>query len=168
MKKENKKETVKEKKENQENIAQMKAPLQIHTQYIKDLSFEAPSMPFLAAEVKESPKVDIDVNLNAACVNKEEKLFTVELQLKINAKSADKVVFICELTYGALVTLNVPDEHVQPLLLIEVPHLLFPYVRSIIANTTRESGLIPLTLSPIDFAALYRARVLKEQEKKAN
>ena len=92
----------------------------------------------------------------------------LQLQLKINAKSADKVVFICELTYGALVTLNVPDEHVQPLLLIEVQHLLFPYVRSIIANTTRESGLIPLTLSPIDFAALSRARVLKEQDKKAN
>ena len=86
----------------------------------------------------------------------------------MNAKAGDKVVFICELTYGALVTLNVPDEHVQPMLLIEVPHLMFPYVRSIIANTTRESGMVPLTLSPIDFAALYRSRILKEKEKKSN
>ena len=162
MGKEDKKETViKEKNE------QMAAPVQINMQYIKDLSFEAPSMPFMPSEIKGAPKIDIGVNINAGCVNKEEKIFTVELELKVNAKSDDKVVFICELTYGALVTLNVPDEHVQPLLLVEVPHLIFPYIRSIIANITRESGLVPLTLSPIDFAALYRARILKEQENKA-
>ena len=157
---------MKKETEKKENVGEMKTALQINAQYIKDLSFEAPSMPFLAEEVKEAPKVDIGVNINASSINKEEKVFTVELEFKINAKSGDKVVFICELTYGALVKLNVPDEHVQPLLLIEVPHLLFPYVRSIIANTTRESGLVPLTLSPIDFAALYRARILKEQESK--
>ncbi|MBO5996928.1 MAG: protein-export chaperone SecB [Alphaproteobacteria bacterium] len=167
MKKE--KETKKaENKEKKEEAKQTVAPLQIHTQYIKDLSFEAPGMPFLGAQIKEPPKVNIGIDLNAACVNKEEKLFTVEMELKIHANADDKVVFICELTYGALVTLNVPDEHIQPLLLIEVPHLMFPYVRSIVANTTRESGMVPLTLSPIDFAALYRSRILKEQEKKAN
>ena len=166
MKKENKK--TEKKEEVKQEINQMPAPLQIHTQYIKDFSFEAPLMPFIGAEIKEAPKVDINVNINAKCANKEEKLFTVELELKLNAKAGDKVVFICELTYGALVTLNVPNEHVQPLLLIEVPHLMFPYVRSIIANTTRESGMVPLTLAPIDFAALYRARVMKETEKKSN
>ena len=68
MKKENKKTTKKE--EVKEDIQQMAAPLQIHTQYIKDLSFEAPLMPFVGAEIKEAPKVDINVNINAKCANK--------------------------------------------------------------------------------------------------
>ena len=86
--------------------------------------------------------------------------------LKVEAKSNEKTDFICELTYGALATVNVPEEHIRPLLLIEVPHLLFPYVRAIIANTTREAGIIPLTLAPIDFAALYRARLEQEAKNK--
>ena len=136
--------------------------LQINTQYIKDLSFEAPGLPFL--DMKEPPKVDISININAAAADKEKNLYTVELVLKIQAKNNEKTAFICELTYGALATLQVPEEHIKPLLLIEIPHLLFPYIRAIVANTTREAGIVPLTLSPIDFAALYRARL--EQEAK--
>ncbi len=159
----------KENKATETSTEQAKPALQINSQYIKDFSFEAPNMPFLSALMKETPKVDIGININASCVNKEEKLFTVEVALKANAKSDDKVAFICELTYGALVSLNVPDEHVQPLLLVEVPHLLFPFIRSIIANTTREAGMMPLTLAPIDFAMLYRSRLEQEaKNKKAN
>lgn len=154
-----------ENKKDQAKSEEIKPSLQINTQYIKDFSFEAPAMPFLG-NLKEPPKVDIGININAACVNKEEKLYTVELVIKVEAKSDDKVAFICELTYGALTTVNVPEEHLQPMLLIEVPHLMFPYVRAIIANTTREAGLMPLTLAPIDFAMLYRTRMLKEAENK--
>jgi len=141
--------------------------LQIHSQYIKDMSFEAPAMPFV--DMKQAPKVDISININAAAADKQKNLYTVELVLKIEAKAEDKTAFICELTYGALASVNVPEEHVRPLLLIEIPHLLFPYVRAIIANTTREAGIVPLTLAPIDFAALYRARLEQEaSEKKPN
>lgn len=156
-----------ENQNNTENMEKVTPPMQIHTQYIKDFSFEAPGMPFIMAQAKEPPKVDIGININAARVNKEQNLYTVETELKITAKSADKIAFICELTYGALVNLAVPEEHVQPLLLVEVPHLTFPYIRSIIANTTREAGMMPLTLAPIDFAMLYRNRLAKEAEKQS-
>ena len=153
-----------ENKDNIENMEKVMPPMQIVSQYIKDFSFEAPGMPFIMAQAKEPPKVDIGININAARVNKEQNLYTVETELKITANSADKVAFICELTYGALVNLMVPEEHVQPLLLVEVPHLTFPYIRAIIANTTREAGMMPLTLAPIDFAMLYRDRLAKEAE----
>ena len=146
---------------------EMPPVLQINSQYIKDLSFEAPAMPFL--DMREPPKVDISININAAPADKEKKLYTVDLVLKIEAKTNEKTAFICELTYGALATVNVPEEHIRPLLLIEVPHLLFPYVRAIVANTTREAGIVPLTLAPIDFAALYRTRLEQEaKEQKVN
>ena len=141
--------------------------VQINAQYVKDLSFEAPQMPFSMMSMKTPPKLDVSVDINAGCVQKEEKRYTVELMVKLEAKNDEgKTAFLCELTYGALVTLNIPEENIQPFLLIEIPHLLFPYVRAIIANTTREAGIVPVTLSPIDFATLYRSRMAQKETKK--
>lgn len=143
--------------------------VQVNAQYIKDFSFEAPKMPFILSQLTEAPHININIDVNASVVNKEQNLYTVDLIVKAEAKAKEDVAFICELTYGALVTLNLPEEHVKPVLLVEVPHLLFPFVRSLIANTTRESGLPPLSLNPIDFSALYRERIMAEANKeKAN
>ena len=62
-------------------------------------------------------------------------------------------------------TLDAPESHVQPLLLIEIPHMLFPYARAIIGNLVREAGFPSLQINPIDFAALYRAHLMDKQQK---
>ncbi len=143
--------------------------VQVNAQYIKDFSFEAPKMPFILSHLTQAPNININIDVNAAAVNKEQNLYTVDLIVKAQAKAKEEIAFICELTYGALVTLNLPEEHIKPVLLVEVPHLLFPFVRTLIANTTRESGLPPLSLNPIDFSALYRERIMAEANKeKAN
>lgn len=150
-----------------ENEAQNVPNIQINAQYIKDLSFEAPSMPQILTEITSAPSISVNVDIQ---VNKtaHENVFTVELIAKAAAQTSDskKAVFICELNYGALVTLNLPKEHMEPVLLVEVPHLLFPYVRAIIANTTREAGLPPLQVNPIDFAGLYQAKIQQMQAEK--
>jgi preprotein translocase subunit SecB len=61
------------------------------------------------------------------------------------------------------VTLNVPEEHLQPVLLIEVPRLLFPFARSIVANAVRDGGFPPLMVQPIDFLDLFRRRMAAAQ-----
>lgn len=140
--------------------------IQINAQYIKDLSFEAPALPMILTELKTAPAISVDIDVKA---NKGgDKLYTVDLTVKTKAVKPDdqKTVFLCELTYGGLVTLDVPAEHVEPLLLVEIPHLLFPYARAIIANTTREAGLPPLQINPIDFAALYRQKLAAQQPAK--
>lgn len=146
-----------EKQENQQQNNGQLPSFIINTQYIKDLSFETPLMPGILAEMKEQPKVDIKVDVNAAKLNNN-NAFTVDLKFAIETKSADKVLFICELDYGCVVTLNVPEEHIEPALLIETPRYLFPFARSIIADITRESSLPPLMIAPIDFVDLYRKR----------
>ena len=141
--------------------------LQINAQYIKDLSFEAPGMPQALLSMHEAPDIQINVDLNAGKAD-DKNHYTVDLTIKIQAdkKEDKKTLFLCELTYGGLVTLEAPDTHIQPLLLIEVPHLLFPYARAIIGNLIREAGFPSLQINPIDFAALYRAKLQKEQENK--
>ena len=141
--------------------------IQINAQYIKDLSFEGPNLPLILSEIKGAPNISVDIDVKA---NKgAEKIYMVDLTVKAKAVKPDdqKVVFICELTYGGVVTLDVPPEHVEPILLVEIPHLLFPYARAIIANTTREAGLPPLQINPVDFASLYRQRLEAAQKSKS-
>ena len=151
-----------------ENSNQNVPNIQVNAQYIKDLSFEAPSLPFILSELTQAPTISVNVDIQVS-KTEQENMFVVDLSVKAAAQTADthKAVFICELTYGALVTLSdVPAEHREPILLIEIPHLLFPYARAIVANVTREAGLPPLQINPIDFASLYREKVAQKTEKK--
>ena len=53
---------------------------------------------------------------------------------------------------------NIPEEALEPFLLINCPALLFPYLRRLASDLTREGGFPPLLLDPIDFASLYMRR----------
>lgn len=143
-----------------ENSNQNIPSIQVNAQYIKDLSFEAPGLPHILSELTSAPAISVNVDIQVNKTNNE-KMFTVDLNIKAAAQTQDtkKAVFICELTYGALVTLDVPPEHVEPILLVEIPQLLFPYARAIVSNVTREAGLPPLQINPIDFVGLYREKV---------
>jgi preprotein translocase subunit SecB len=134
------------------------SPIQVNAQYIKDLSFEVPGAPNVFVDLAGAqPDLTVRVDLNAQPMGGNS--FEVVLQLAVDAKVGDKVAFIIELTYAGLFTLNVPEEHVQPVLLIEAPRLLFPFARAIISEVTGGGGLPPLMMQPIDFAALYRSRM---------
>lgn len=137
-------------------------PMVINGQYVKDLSFEVPGAPGIFGEMQgQNPSIPIHVDINADALN--ENTYEVVLHLKVEARLADnRPVFVAELAYGGIFTLNVPQEHVQPMLLIECPRLLFPFARSIIADMTRDGGFPPLLIQPIDFMQLYRSRVEQE------
>ena len=129
-------------------------PVMIGVQYIKDLSFENPQGPEVLVSMSDNPQVNIDVNSSARPLA--DNVYEVALFIRGEAKSEDKTVFIVELTYGGIVTIsNVPEENIQPLLLIETPRHLFPFARSIVANVTRDGGFPPLLINPMDFEALY-------------
>ena len=130
------------------------APMLIVAQYIKDLSFENPMGAEAMSGLTESPNVTIEVNTSARHIqgnNHEVTLF-----MRGEAKTADRTIFIVELTYAGIVTLNdVPEDAVQPVLLIDATRHLFPFARSVLANVTRDGGFVPLMVNPIDFAAMY-------------
>ena len=127
--------------------------LQIHAQYVKDLSFESPNGPFGAADGQGGVDISVDVRANA----KAENHYEVDLILQATGKSAQGTLFVAELTYSGLFTLpDLPMEHRKAVLLIECPRLLFPFGRAIISDVTREGGFPPLMLQPVDFAALYQ------------
>ena len=135
--------------------------VQIVAQYTKDLSFENPGAP---GTITNRPNIDLSVDLQARRMDG--PLFEVELKLRINAKSQeDKPVFLLELVYAGLFQIvNVPDDVLQQVLLIEGPHMLFPYARRIISDAVRDGGMPPLMIEPIDFAGLFRSKHAQMQQ----
>jgi preprotein translocase subunit SecB len=127
----------------------------IVAQYIKDLSFENPGAPAL---MSQAPNIDLGVDLQARRGDGEH--FEVELKLRVSAKVGDKTVFLMELAYAGLFRIvGIPDDMLQPLLLIQAPHMLFPFARRIVADVVRDGGMPPLMVDPIDFAALYQSKL---------
>ena len=138
-----------------ENKPQMPAII-INSQYIKDFSLEIPYAPEIFKEISQNPDIHIDVDVSNR--NLEKNIFNVDLKFSINADINNKKFFIVELTYSAVVELNVPQEHIEPVLMIEIPRMLFPFARQIITTSLTEAGLPPFMLTPIDFAAIYQAK----------
>ena len=137
---------------------QQQAGIHVLGQYIKDLSFENPSAPRSLRASDKAPTLDVNVNVNARPQSQTD--FEIELKLDARAVRGEETLFIVEVTYAGLFQIrNVPPEHIQPLVLIECPRLLFPFARQIIADATRQGGFPPLMIDPVDFTALYRRRI---------
>lgn len=142
----------------EEQDQQARAPMTIHGQYIKDLSFEVPNAPAIFGKMTQNqPDISINVDVNAARLA--ENQFEVILSINATCKVGEDVAFIAELAYAGIFELNVEPEHVEPMMLIECPRMLFPFARNILASTTRDGSFPPLMLNPVDFAAMYRQRL---------
>ena len=144
------------------------ASLMIVSQYIKDLSFENPNAPFSFNPTDSAPDIQVSLDLGAKDLNKEGR-YEVILHVKIEAKHAEKVMFILELSYAIVALLkDIDEQHVQSILFVDVPYLMFPFARQIVADVTRNGGFVPLMLDPINFTELFNQRHKKTENTKAN
>ncbi|GBD56337.1 protein-export chaperone SecB [Gluconobacter wancherniae] len=142
-------------------------PLSVNLQYTKDLSFEVPAGAAIFASLRTAPQISVNIDVQANRLEEQAPVFEVALAVRAEAVEppeqeggqAGRTVFIAELTYAAIVTLgDAPQELVEPILLVEVPRLIFPYVRAIVSDVTRDGGFPPVVLQPIDFVALWQAK----------
>ena len=134
------------------------APLILNMQYTRDLSFEVPGAPEIFANLRETPQIDLKLDVQARPIQDGQNLFEVSLDIRADARAQDQTCFIAELTYCGIFTVNVPEADLEPVLLVECPRLLFPFARNILAEVTRDGGFPPVFLNPIDFVALWQSR----------
>ena len=137
-------------------------PIEIHSQYVKDISFETPG-PLGIKHHDQQPEISLNVEVKANNAGQENS-FEVELHISASAKNKEETMFILELAYAGIFTLHgIEKETIAPVLLIECPRILFPFARSIVANVTRDGGFPPLAIAPIDFAEIYRKQLSNMQ-----
>jgi preprotein translocase subunit SecB len=134
----------------------------LNAQYIKDLSFENPRAPQSLVQPAAQPEVEINIDVKAQNLGPE--VFEVVLTINVAARSQGEPVFLVELAYGSVVTVqNAPPESLPALVLVETPRIVFPFARAVIANATRDGGFPPLMINPIDFAELLRRQQASAQ-----
>ena len=134
-------------------------PLVVNLQYVKDLSFEVPGAPEIYTSLREQPRIDVQLDVQARALQEGGNVFEVTLQIRADAKSAEgATAFIAELAYAGVFTVNVQQDVLEPVLLVECPRLLFPFARNILSDVTRDGGFMPVALTPIDFVALWQSR----------
>ena len=127
-------------------------------QFTKDLSFENPNAPRSLGPQEKPPNISINVNVNAKQLAESE--FEVNIMLEGSAGEGAGTLFKFELDYAGIFRLqNIPEDQKHPVVMIECPRLLFPFARQIIAEAVRGGGFPPLYIDPIDFTALYQARM---------
>jgi preprotein translocase subunit SecB len=134
---------------------EMRYPFYVHDQYVKDLSFENPNFLLKYSEKEKMPTVAVNLETTVARVGEEN--YEVVLNIAIKSTFDQTTVFIVDLKYAGLLSMQqeLSEELRETILLVHCPFLLFPFARSIIADTTRAGGYQPLLLEPVDFAALY-------------
>jgi len=144
--------------------------MNILAQYVRDLSFEN-ILAQKGVDGELNPEIQVNVNIDAK-KRTTEKQFDVIVKLRVDSKSknTNNVLFVLELDYGGVFQIeNIPDDQLHPYLLIECPRMLFPFLRRIVSDITRDGGFPPLNLENIDFLKLYRQEIerRKQEDKKA-
>ena len=147
-----------------------KKPLktQVLAQYIRDMSFEnILAQKGITGEVQ--PNVSVQVNIDAK-KRPVEHQYEVIIKSNISSKTKDKdePMFLLELEYAGIFHIeNIPEDQLHPYLMIECPRMIFPFLRRIVSDVTRDGGFPSLNLEMVDFLALYRNEIQRRVDENA-
>jgi len=133
-------------------------------QFIRDMSFEN-IMAQKGGSGEVQPEINVQVNLDAK-KRPADHQYEVSTKLNVTSKTKDSgdELFIMEMEYAGIFHIEgVPDDQMHPFLLIECPRMLFPFIRRIVSDVTRDGGYPPLNLDNIDFVQLYRQELARRQ-----
>ena len=134
-------------------------------QFVRDLSFEN-VLAQKGASGEVQPDVKLQVNLDAKKrPNDNQYEVAIKLTADSTAKGAPETkLFLMEIDYVGIFHIEgVPDDQLHPFLLIECPRMIFPFLRRIVHDVSRDGGFPPLNLEQIDFLQLYRQNIAQMQ-----
>jgi len=139
--------------------------MSVLAQFVRDLSFEnILAQKGATGEVQPEIQVQVSVEPRKRPVDGQ---FEVLLKLNVasNSKGTDTKLFLLEMEYAGMFQVeNVPEDQLHPYLMIECPRMIFPFVRRIVHDVTRDGGFPAVNLETIDFLALYRQELMRRAE----
>ena len=127
-----------------------KLEVSVISQFIKDLSFENFNT---INHGGKSGQLEYNININVKIEKEHESVSQVILYLFCEAFHIKDKIFVLEIEYGG--NFKVSSENIQEkmhVLTVECTSLLFPFLRRIAYDITRESGFSPLNIKPVDFS----------------
>jgi len=150
--------------------AQPQLKMQVLAQFIRDLSFEnvVAQKGLPSGDVQPDVQIQVSLDGRARQAANQYEVFTKVKAISTN-KADNGPLFVLELDYGGIFHVEgLPEEQLHPFLMIECPRILFPFVRRIVSDTTRDGGFPPLNIDTIDFMQLYRQEAARRAAVPAN
>ncbi|MBL8438502.1 MAG: protein-export chaperone SecB [Zoogloeaceae bacterium] len=125
--------------------------------YVKDLSLEVPNAPRIFLE-RENPEINIQLRTEGNAVD--EGIFEVVVAVTVTSKLPDgRNLFLVEVSQAGIFQIrNVPQEDLEPIMMIGCANILYPYVREAVSDAVGRAGFPPVMLAPVNFEGLYQAR----------
>ena len=140
--------------------------MQVLAQFVRDMSFEnmVAQKGITGSDVQPDIQVGVSLDAHKRAADHQFDVITKYKVTSTNKANGD-TLFLLELDYAGIFHVEgVTDEQMHPFLLIECPRLLFPFVRRIISDVTRDGGLPALNIDTVDFLALYRQELARRAE----
>lgn len=130
--------------------------------YLKDASMEQPNSPQIFLE-QDSPAVDINLGIEQTQLG--EGVFEVALTGTVTAKIKDKTLFLVECKQAGIFEVSgFPADQVGPILGVNCPQIIFPYLRAQISDLVVRGGFPPVVLNEINFPAIYAAQLEQQAQ----
>ena len=125
----------------------------IQRMYLKDLSLEQPNSPAILLS-QEQPAVDIQIGLGAEQVG--EGVFEITVTATVTAKVNEQTMFLVEAKQAGIFEIrHMPDGQLDPITGIACPQIVYPYLRSNVADVIQRAGFPPVHMAEINFQAMY-------------
>jgi len=128
--------------------------------YVKDLSIEVPNAPAVFLD-REQPQINVE--LNTAGTKIDEGFYNVVVTVTVTATQQERSAFLVEVAQAGVFQIrNFAESDIEPVMMIGCANILFPYAREAVSDAITRAGFPSLQLAPVNFEALYQAR-LQEQ-----
>ena len=127
---------------------------QIQRVYLKEASLEQPNSPGILTR-QDQPGVDIQIGVEATPLA--EGVFEVAVTATVHTTLEDKTVFLVEAKQAGIFEIrNIPQEQMNPVLSVACPQIIYPYLRSNVADLVQRAGFPPVHLNEINFESMYQ------------
>jgi len=130
--------------------------------YVKDLSLESPGAP-QSFMIQEQPQVEVGLRTRGEQIQPD--VYECVLTVTLTAKAGDRTLFLVEASQAGIFTIRgLPPDQLQPVIAINCPTVLFPYVRETLADAVTRAGFPAVHLAPINFEVIYQQQLAQAQQ----
>jgi preprotein translocase subunit SecB len=98
----------------------------------------------------------VDIQLGVEGTPIADGMYEVAVTATVHTKIDDKTVFLVEAKQAGIFEIrNLPQEQMGAIMGIACPQIIYPYLRSNVADIIQRGGFPPVHMSEINFQAMY-------------
>lgn len=129
--------------------------------YIKDVSYEAPSVPLIFSQSQDAAaEIGVQLGIDHGALAAEQGLYEVVLTVTATAKRDANNIFLVEIKQAGIFRLSGLNEAtLQRALEINCAYVLLPFAREAMNNLVEKGGFPQMLITPINFEALYEQKL---------